>query len=156
MNPAKYKFLKEEFTPLLKKLSSTDKGKWGVMNAQQMVEHLAEYVRISSGRLKMEPHFTGEKLEKARSFLMTEIPFKENTPNALMPAEPPPTHQPDMQSAIIELQQELDYFFKAFEEDRTLTTMTPFFGELDFEKNIQLLHKHAIHHLKQFGLYTTI
>ena len=122
MNNEKYKFLKEEFIPLLEKLNSTDKGKWGVMNAQQMVEHMADYIRIASGKVKIEPLFTGEKLEKSRAFLMTEIPFKENTPNSLLPDVPPPTHQPDMQSAIKELHEELNYFFRSFEEKKDFVT----------------------------------
>jgi hypothetical protein len=152
MNTEKYNFLKQDFIPLLKKLNSTDKGKWGVMNAQQMVEHMAEYIRIASGKLKVEPQLTGERLERAKAFLMTEVPFKENTPNSLLPDVPPAVKHLDMQSAINELQEELNYFFKIFEDNKSLITPNPFFGDLDFEKNIQLLHKHATHHLKQFGL----
>lgn len=44
-------FLKTEFIPLLHKLNSTDKGSWGVLNAQQMVEHFADSVMNASGKL---------------------------------------------------------------------------------------------------------
>ena len=152
MNRDKYTFLKEAFTPLLKTLKSNTKGKWGVMNAQQMVEHFTEYVRMSSGVIKSEAYLTGEKSLRSKAFMMSDAPFKENTPNPLMPDLPPEVHNPDMASAIPELEEALGQFFKNFEENPGLVTMSPFFGELNYEENIQLLHKHAIHHLKQFGL----
>jgi hypothetical protein len=33
-----------------------------------------------------------------------------------------------------------------------LTTRNPFFGDLNFAENVHLLHKHALHHLRQFGV----
>ena len=50
------------------------------------------------------------------------------------------------------LQKELDYFFEEFTANSGLKTRNPFFGKLNYEMNVQLLHKHAMHHLKQFGL----
>ena len=32
-----------------------------------------------------------------------------------------------------------------------LESLNPIFGELDFNGNVQLLYKHALHHLRQFG-----
>jgi hypothetical protein len=61
-------------------------------------------------------------------------------------------HYPSMQAAIDKLQLELNYLAEAFQKDPDLTTRNPFFGDLDFAGNVQLLHKHARHHLKQFGL----
>jgi len=46
----------------------------------------------------------------------------------------------------------LIYFFEAFENDHNLVTRNPLFGDLNFEQNVQLLHKHALHHLRQFGV----
>jgi hypothetical protein len=39
----------------------------------------------------------------------------------------------------------LIYFFEAFENDHNLVTRNPLFGDLNFEQNVQLLHKHALH-----------
>jgi hypothetical protein len=69
-----------------------------------------------------------------------------------MSETPAPTKKPTMQGAIEKLQRELNYFFEVFEKDPNLTTENPFFGKLDFAGNVQFLHKHAIHHLRQFGL----
>ncbi len=152
MSTSKEIFLKENFILLLEKLNAGDKGKWGVMNAQQMVEHFADAVMNANGKLELPLLNEGERLEKYRTFLMSEEPFKENTKNSLMPSEGISLRKPDMQSAIDKLQKELNYFFEVFEKDPGLTTGNAFFGELDYNMNVQLLHKHAIHHLKQFGL----
>jgi hypothetical protein len=57
-----------------------------------------------------------------------------------------------LQAAIGELQQELINFFEVFENNPQLLTRNPFFGDLNFDQNVQLLYKHALHHLKQFGV----
>ena len=69
-----------------------------------------------------------------------------------MGEEPKPTHFKTVQAAIGALQQELIWFFEAFEKNPQLITRNPFFGDLNFDQNVQLLHKHALHHLRQFGV----
>ncbi len=152
MNDQKKEFLQNEFIPLLQKLHSEDKGNWGVMNAQHMVEHFDDAVKNASGKLALPVLNEGETLVKYREFLMSENPMREGTKNPLMPEEPAPLRQPDMNSAIAKLQLEMDYFFMVYERDSALKNNNPFFGELDYSQQVQLLHKHAMHHLKQFGL----
>lgn len=152
MSNAKEIFLQEQAMPLFSQLAADKKGNWGVMNAQQAVEHLADAVKNASGKLVLPTLTQGEQLEKMRSFLMSDKPFRENTPNPMMPAEGAALRRPDMKSAIEKLQSELDYFFEVFEKDPSLKTKNAFFGELDYEMNIQLLNKHFRHHLKQFGI----
>ena len=152
MNITKEIFLKENVIPLLKKLKGTEKGNWGVMNAQQTVEHLVDAVQSANGKLILPRVSGGEILEKMRLFLMSEKPFKENTKNSLLPEEAVPTRYPDMQTAIAKLQDELDYFFAAFKKNAELKTTNAFFGELNYDMNIQFLHKHITHHLRQFSL----
>ena len=152
MIKAKEDFLKNDFIPLLHKLKGEEKGNWGIMSAQQMVEHFADAVKNASGKLILPSLNSGETLEKSRDFLMSEIPFKENTDNPLIPKEGIPHRQPNLSAAIDKLQKELDHFFLAFEKNPELQTGNAFFGKLDYNMNIQLLHKHALHHLRQFGL----
>jgi len=152
MIKAKEEFLKNSFIPLLGELHADTKAKWGIMNAQQMVEHFADAVKNASGKLILPILNEGARLQKSRDFLMSEKPFKENTDNPLIPKEGIPHRQPDLQSAINKLQKELDHFFVVFEKNPNLKTGNAFFGQLDYNMNIQLLHKHALHHLRQFGL----
>ena len=149
---AKEEFLKNDFIPLLGELNADDKGKWGIMTAQQMVEHFADAVKNANGKLILPLLNESERLQKSREFLMSENPFKENTDNPLIPKEGIPHRQPNIKSAINKLQKELEYFFEVFEKKPDLKTGNAFFGQLDYNMNVQLLHKHAMHHLRQFGL----
>ena len=151
MNEQKKHFLKTEFIPLLSKLNAEDKGNWGVMNAQQMVEHFADAVKNASGKLPLPVLNDGETLVKYKAFMLSETPFKENTKNPIMTEVPAPLRAQDMNAAIAKLQSELDHFFMVYEEDNSLKNNNPFFGELDYAEQVHLLHKHAMHHLKQFG-----
>ena len=152
MNQEKLDFLKAKFIPLLKQLRGDEKGVWGVMNAQQMVEHFSDSLQIASSKLIRPQVIEGEMLDKYRTFMLSEEPFKVNTKNPLMDEKGAPLRHAKMDDAIKELQQELEFFFTAYENNPSLTANNPFFGELDFAGQVHLLHKHATHHLKQFGL----
>lgn len=82
--------------------------------------------------------------------MMSEKPFKEIR-NPLMSDAPISDKIQTVQGAIGALQQELIYFFEVYEKEPQLIIRNPFFGDLNFEQNVQLLYKHALHHLRQFG-----
>jgi hypothetical protein len=152
MNEEKRDFLKHKLIPLLRRIPSDRPPVWGKMTLQQMVEHFSDYVRIASGKTAVKDiHTPSENLQRMRDFLLSEKPFKENTPNPLMAEVPPPVRNPSVESAVGELQTEINFFFSVFEKNNLQTTRNPFFGDLNYEENIQLLHKHALHHLKQFN-----
>jgi len=148
----KIQFLQQQFIPLLQTLSPNQQGVWGVMNAQQMVEHLGDAIKNASGKLIVPQLLFDEQLEKMRTFLMSDKPFRENTINPLMDKNGIPLRYPNMQAAIERVERELLYFFEVFSANPDLETRNAFFGELNFEMNVQLLYKHAVHHLKQFGI----
>ena len=83
---------------------------------------------------------------------MSDIPFRQNTVNPLLPVVPAPVRNKNESEAITELEKEISHFFSVFEANPQLTTTNPLFGQLTFEMNVQLLYKHAVHHLKQFGV----
>ena len=154
MSFEKENFLRTRLVKYLQQLDPFTPQRWGKMNVQQMIEHFAgDAVRNASGRLRIDKIITPpEKLEPMREFLMSDKPFKENTKNPLMAEEPQPLRFNTVQAAIGAMQQELIYFFEVFAKDPQLVTRNPFFGDLNFEQNVQLLYKHAIHHLRQFGV----
>lgn len=154
MSIEKENFLRTKLVSYLQRLDPATPARWGRMNVQQMIEHYAgDAVRNANGRLKMDTIMTPpENLQRMREFMMSDKPFKENTKNPLMGDEPPPLRYKTVQGAIGALQQELIYFFEAFENNPQLITRNPFFGDLNFEQNVQLLYKHALHHLRQFGV----
>jgi hypothetical protein len=149
---SKADFLRSEYTQILLRLEVDTPRRWGKMNVQQMIEHMSDYVRIASGKTSMDIVTPEEKLPRMQGFLTSEKPFPENTPNALMPDEPAASRHPNTHDAVKELQQEIDDFFAAYAIDPNRQTPNPFFGMLDFEHQVQLLHKHATHHLRQFGV----
>lgn len=149
----KAQFLRQRFVPLLRALSTETKPSWGKMTAQQMIEHFADYMQIASGKAAHAEIITPpEQLEWMRNFLESDKPFRENTKNPLMAEAPAPVRNPSIEAAVKELKEELDYFFAIFEKNTLQVSRNPFFGDLNYEQNIQLLYKHALHHLKQFGL----
>ena len=154
MNFEKENFLRTKLVPLIQRLDPSTPPRWGKMSVQQMIEHFAgDAVKNASGRLKIEKIVTPpEHLQRMREFMLSEKPFRENTKNPLMNEEPEPLKYKTVQAAINSLQQELIYFFEAYEKQPNLVIRNPFFGDLNFEQNVQLLHKHAVHHLKQFGI----
>lgn len=154
MSFEKENFLRTKLIRYLQQLDPATPPRWGKMNVQQMIEHFSgDAVRNANGRLKIETIITPpENLQQMRDFMMGNKPFKENTRNSLLGEEPQPLRYKTVQAAIGALHQELIYFFEAFEKNPDLLTRNPFFGDLNFEQNVQLLHKHALHHLRQFGV----
>jgi hypothetical protein len=153
MNAEKAEFLKNRFIVLLKQIPSDSPPQWGKMTLQQMVEHFTDSVRIASGKtVHTDFLFPPEHLQKVREFMLSEKPFRENTPNPLMSEVPAPVKNVSAEEAIKELQKEISYFFSVFEKNNLQVTRSPFFGDLNYEENVHLLHKHALHHLRQFGV----
>jgi len=145
-------FLKNEYTQILSQLDADAPRKWGKMNVQQMIEHMSDYVRIANGKTQIGIITAEDMLPRMQGFLASEKPMRENTPNVLMPDTPTPVRNATKQEAINELQTEIDHFFAVHEHDANRVTPNPFFGNLSFEQQVQLLHKHSTHHLRQFGL----
>jgi hypothetical protein len=148
----KLTFLKTEFPKLLHKLKPDTKGNWGVMNGQQMVEHMAESVSFATGKNNQALHTPAELVPKYKDFAMSDKEFKPNTKNVLLADTAYPLKQQAIQDAIVEYEKEVAAFINYFETHKGATLTNSFFGDLNFEEWVHLLHKHAVHHSKQFGL----
>jgi len=147
----KIKFLRTDFPAMLRRLQPEQKGKWGKMNAQQMVEHLTDTLLVTNGKKHQRQELTPEQTEKARAFFLSEKPFRENTTNHLLPDVPPACVNATMEEAILEFERELKAFLDSFEHSQR-TTINPFAGEFGFNEWVHLLHKHFLHHARQFSL----
>ena len=152
MHAAKIIFLKEKFVPLLRQIPTDRQPAWGKMTLQQMVEHFADTMRVASGKLSFKTLVTPEEhIPKMQDFICSDKPFRENTKNPLLPEVPAPVRNKSISAACDELQQEINDFFHLFTNNEHKTTFNPIFGDLNYDLNIQLLYKHAVHHLRQFG-----
>ncbi len=154
MNQDKLNFLENQFIPLLSGISDNTEPKWGKMNARQMVEHIADFFKVSYNKIHFDIVTPAEHLPKYKEFLLSEKEFRENTkaPVTVIPDEPFPVRTASMQAAIQELDQDVKAFFSYFRQEPSAITGHPVFGKLNFEEWVQLHHKHVTHHLKQFGL----
>lgn len=152
MSKAKEHFLKHDYLPLLKKLKGDEKGNWGVLSPQGMIEHMSESIAIASMRIVHALHTPPELVEKMKSFALSDKEFKPNTKNALMSDDASALRHPNMEEALKELQTEIEEFISFYEHKPEQTVTNPFFGDLNYEEWLHLLYKHAMHHLKQFNL----
>ena len=152
VNEIKRKFLEDQFISLIRKIDPSASPRWGKMNAQQMVEHISAFFRVSTDKLKFSLAIPQELLPKYRAFLLSEKEFRENTKAPVLPEEPLPLRYATIEEAIIDLEKQVNNFFKYFEDDPEQKTLHPAYGELNFEEWVQLHHKHVKHHLKQFGI----
>ncbi len=147
----KKEFLLEEFCEILLSIDENTKPLFGKMNFGQMVEHFSDSVRIANGKETFDFKQDDAITEKMKNFMLSDKPFRENTPNPLLPDEPEAVKNSSIVKAIEELKMELNDFETYFAKHSDAKLRNPFFGELNFEEWIHLLHKHALHHLKQFG-----
>lgn len=152
MNQEKFDFISVDFIPLLNALQADAAGKWGKMNGQQMVEHVAGFFKVSTGKIKFPLVTPVEHLPKYKEFLNSDKEFRENTKAPVLPEEPLPVRYATMTESINELARDIKEFVDKFSNNDQLKTMHPVFGELNFDEWVLLHYKHVTHHLKQFGL----
>jgi len=152
MNLDKVAFLKGELNLLCNGLTAEAKGKWGVMNAHQMLEHITDFFRVSTGKVAFDLITPEEHLPKYKAFLYSDKEFRENTkaPVSVLGEEPLPLRTTSLEEALSNLKKSVDDFFLFFEQDPMRTTVHPVFGPLNFEEWVLLHYKHVNHHLRQF------
>ena len=152
MDNNKLNFIKEGFPSFADNLTADASGKWGKMNAQQMAEHVADFFKVSTNKIKIPFVSSPEHLEKLRMFLYSDKEFRENTKAPVLPDEPFPVRFASMKESVDELKNEIADFILLFEKEKGLITQHPVFGDLNFEEWVMLHYKHVMHHAKQFGL----
>ncbi len=150
----KLNFLKNGLPVALEQLQQDTAPKWGVMNAQQMLEHLADFFEVSYEKQIFPLSVPEEHLPKYKAFLLSEKEFRENTkaPTNILGEVPLDIRQPSFADAKEHLQRTIESFIEWFAADPSGTSVHPAFGPLNFEEWVLLHHKHVRHHFKQFGL----
>jgi hypothetical protein len=71
MDQQKLNFITKGYIPLLKTLPGDAAGKWGRMNGQQMVEHVAAFFYVSTEKIKFDLVTPLEHLPKYKEFLLS-------------------------------------------------------------------------------------
>ncbi|MDB5202259.1 MAG: hypothetical protein JWQ27_1668 [Ferruginibacter sp.] len=154
METEKLSFIQGKALKLLEQLSPDAVPRWGKMNAQQMVEHLNDFFRVSILEIQYPLVTPEEQLPKYKAFLESDKEFRENTqaPETIVGAEPSPVLYGSLEEAIAHLNSTVEKFNSFFSNGTAVKTLHPVFGDLDFREWIRLHHKHLSHHLRQFGL----
>jgi carbonic anhydrase/acetyltransferase-like protein (isoleucine patch superfamily) len=145
-------FLKQALMEHLRQLQPNTEPLFGKMNVHQMIEHLAYAFRQASGLIPLPAENNEDTTSKMYAFLMSNKPFRANTPNRYLPDTPLPAVHANSTASLIDLQHAMDGFFDTFRNNPTLIIQNPFFGRLNFNDSLQLLYKHTRHHLTQFGI----
>jgi oxepin-CoA hydrolase/3-oxo-5,6-dehydrosuberyl-CoA semialdehyde dehydrogenase len=149
----KVTFLQTGLVLFCESLPAGANGHWGKMNAQQMVEHVADFFDVSAEKIKFDLITPEEQLPKFKAFLLSDKDFRENTkaPVSVVSEEPVPLRNASMAEATGALQNSVAGFFSFFEKYPERKTVHPVFGPLDQEEWVLLHTKHVQHHLRQFG-----
>jgi hypothetical protein len=152
MKPA---FLELDITLLINKLDEltpNTQAKWGAMSAQQMVEHLSDSIKISSGKLKLSLQIPEDSISKMQEILSSdkEIPKNSEVPFANKDL---PMRNEELALAIDEFLLEWIDFEEHFYENPNSTEIHPYYGPLNYEQWLRAHSKHFTHHFKQFGLF---
>ena len=145
-------FFNNEYIPLLQQLKGDEKGNWGVLSAQGMIEHMTDSIGVAWGRISQPLQTPDHLLERMRTFALGEKEFKPGTPNSLMTDTPAPLRKASIADAVSELDNEIKNFVAYYHANPTAIITNPFFGDFNYKEWLHLLHKHAVHHLKQFSL----
>lgn len=133
--------LKENTTPV-----------WGTMTAQKMVEHLINTFRVSSGKLEIQCFTEERKLPTLKRFLMSERPLPREFKSPANELVPQGYQFQTIEIAKSNLLNEVEDYYKYFEQNPDSIIMNPTFGELNKEEWGRFHIKHLTHHLTQFAL----
>jgi hydroxymethylglutaryl-CoA reductase len=146
-------YLYEECPQILASLTPDASAKWGKMDAQQMVEHLAYTIGIANGRFNIEPTAEPERLAyRKMRFFEKDVPFVQNIRVPFVPEETMPHQFPDIEQSKEFLMNQLERFYYYHEEHPNLTPVHPMFGAMNYEEWVQFQARHFRHHFAQFGL----
>ena len=65
---------REELHTLLNQLTEKTEARWGLMKAQNMIEHLAKVLQYSNGKKQIEQRVTDQEAQAAKAaFLYTDM-----------------------------------------------------------------------------------
>ncbi len=154
MDQDKFNFSTKDCLPLFRNIKADAMGAWGIMNGQQMVEHVAAFFAVSTEKIKFPLVTPVEHLPKYKEFLLSDKEFRENTkaPTSVIGEEAQPLQYATMEEAWHNLEKAIGYFEHYFKNAPEKKTLHPVFGELNYEEWVLLHYKHVRHHLRQFGL----
>ena len=144
--------MNNKFIAKLSLLKSDQKPVWGKMSAQHMVEHLILAVKMGNGKLKFECINPPDKLLTLKKFLMSSRAIPKGFVNPVIGTDNLPLNCSSLDEAKNELEEEIEDYYRFYEENPDAKPVNATFGELNKTEWDQFHKKHFTHHLEQFGL----
>ncbi len=91
-------WLMQTMPRLLQNLNINAIANWGVMQPQEMVEHLDDFFQVSAGKIHYDILTAPEQLPSYRAFLLSNKMFRENikAPNQILGNKPNPLRTPNL------------------------------------------------------------
>lgn len=146
--------LNERVQQVLQGLNPESSRRWGIMDPQHMVEHLASVLDFSTGKFGVP--FSGDPEEAAKHkthFFSTEYPFprKLALPN-VDPPSPPELKAENMEGAKQMLEAAHQGFLEHYQQQPEDKNPHPFFDILNYPEWVEFHVKHLEHHMMQFSV----
>jgi hypothetical protein len=141
----------EEILNHLVKLNPTTQPHWGSMSAQRMVEHLSDSLKMAVGQNVHPLEIPEDRIPRMKEFLFSDKPMAKNIEVPFAKKEEVLRCE-EFELAIDEFAENWVEFEEFFSENEDVTTLHPFYGNLNFDEWKRLHAKHFTHHFQQFGL----
>lgn len=142
---------RKNLNSLLSTLRPETPALWGRMDVQNMIEHLVEAVEYTNGKriadLRVAPDWA---LKQKKDLVHSDFVIPSGVTGYLPDATKTKKFK-DLETAILELNKELDEF-ELFFKPQGITATHFEFGPMDYNEWIIWHGKHFTHHFKQFGL----
>ena len=129
------------------RISSGAKPRWGKMNAELMVAHLVESMRMAVGEITPRPKKLPLRYFPLKQLVIYWLPFPKGSPTA-------PELLPKETGTIDGGKSELARVVRLFVERANQAQWPdhPAFGKLNKQAWGVLTYRHFDHHLRQFGV----
>ena len=129
------------------RVASGARPRWGKMNAERMLAHLVESVRMAIGEIAPRPKKLPIRYFPLKQLIIYWLPFPKGAPTA-------PELLPKETGSIDSNRAELARLVRLFSERAAQTAWPdhPAFGRLTKQAWGVLVYRHFDHHLRQFGV----
>ncbi|MDQ3283552.1 MAG: DUF1569 domain-containing protein [Acidobacteriota bacterium] len=138
---------RDEVVARIASVDGAMRPRWGKMNAQQMLAHLVESMRMATGEVRPKSKKLPIRYTPLRQLIVYLLPFPKGAPTVpeLMPSDPRSVdeNRAELQRLVREVSSRADH--KDWPEH-------PAFGNLSRRGWGVLVYRHADHHLRQFGV----
>jgi hypothetical protein len=118
---------------------------WGKMNAEQMLTHLVQSMRMATGELPAKSKKLPMRFFPLRELIVYWLPWPKGSPTA-------PELLPPNSESVETCKRELTRLAGEFIEHKNEWPEHPAFGKLNRAGWGVLVRRHVDHHLRQFGV----